>query len=334
MTRKEKKAASSRAESYLYASSRVRALEGKTLPAEKLLAMSDASSPEELASMLKDASVVKEGEPLRDALSRRWEETVEEVFSLIPGGDEKTFSLLLLPYACHNVKTALKGKLGGKKTKDLLLFCPVFTPGQAEAAAEERDFSSLPPKMADAAARAVEEFEKTGDPRRIDVLLDSGCFADMADIAAADPDPFFSSYVRKKADAVDLMIACRLLRMQSPPDSEEAAREELIPLGELYPSLPSLIVSGKEAFSAFLLHTGYRKIGSLFEEGRRLSEIEKACDTLLLEQTREAGSELYGPAVPAVRLLAAEFEMKNLRILSLGVESRQSGEEIRARLRI
>ena len=179
--------------------------------------------------------------------------------------------------------------------------------------------------------QAVKAFETTKDPRMIDVLLDAGCFADMEEIAQTDPDPFFASYVEKKTDLVNLSIAARLLRTSE--DTVSGMEEELLPGGSMRAVFLESIGEGKEAFVASLSRAGYAEIGNAIAGGASPSEIERMSDLILLDFTKEKADELYGPAIPAARLLTREAEIKNLRILSYGVESRIGGEEIRSRLR-
>ncbi len=327
---------------YLYGSARVRAMEGRLLTREKTEHMLEARSAGEILAMLPDLGFTLRyaGEDKTSELLR--EETLLTV--LADGyreldrmdGDRGLSDFLRYPYDCNNIKAAIKCAFRGIDP-DGMMFDGIGTLSKAEVktAFAEKRYEAFPPEMAQAIPEAEESFAKTGNPQKVDLILDRACFADMLCAAQDTGVSYAIDLVQTRIDLVNLVSCLRLIRMRTGAAAEAFLEEVFLEGGTMPLSFfEEALADGEAVLSERLLSTPCSSLASLLEGGQTpLNVIEKRVDDLWLEK---AGKSKYAPFGAEVLLgyaIALEYEVKNIRILLAGKDAGLAPDVIRERLR-
>ena len=159
--------------------------------------------------------------------------------------------------------------------------------------------------------------------------MDKAAFADMAEAAA--PFPFAAQLVTTKAETVNLLMCCRLIRMRAHDLGRAMLDRAAIPLGRFEKQdLLSFYDAGEQALLDGISGTPY---ADFFDKESSLFQIEKRADDHLMSLLRRARSVIFGAEVPIAYLMALENESKNLRILLAGKRAGLDSTAIKARMR-
>ena len=310
---------------YLYVSARIRALEGRLLSTEQWNRLVELSDQDEILAAFTDGRAeTARGEACAEAALRAAISTVAES---VP--DKRLPLFLQYPYDCNNVKALEKCRRCGADPAELLIDLGSIPVKDLKAALENELLERLPPHMSTALLQAREAFEKTADPREIDFILDKAAFADMAEAAA--PFPFAAELVTVKAELIDLLMCCRLIRMRSPDLGRAMLDRAALSQGRFEKqTLLDWYDAGEQALLDGIFGTPYAKI---FDKEASLFQIEKRADDYLMSLVRRARSVIFGAEVPIAYLMALETEGKNLRILLAGKRAGLDSTAIKARMR-
>lgn len=307
---------------YLYASARIRSLELRLTSREQWSRLCEMHSPDEILAAYCDKGTRSEN-AAEEALRQAFDTVTESV------PDKTLCRFLQYPYDCNNVKALIKCRLRNVDADGLLIDLGSIPVKDLQAASESELSLLLPQHMARALPQAVEAFDKTGNPREIDFILDKAVFADMRE--AAEPFPFAAELVAARADLTDLLICCRLLRMQNHELCRALLDRAAICCGRFdREKLLSLFDGGEDALPRGISDTPYAKI---FDTGLSLSELEKRADDYIADLVRRARAVTFGVEIPIAYLMAIENESKNLRILLAGKRAGWDSATVKARMR-
>ena len=327
---------------YMYGSARVRALEGKLVSRERLEHMLEAKSTADVLAMLPDYgfTVVTDrddgtGEPVReDSLLSVLVNGYEELDTM----SEESASLirfLRYPYDCNNIKALIKC-FSREIEPDGMLFDRLGTVAleTLKDAFQDKNYASLPKHMADAAREAEEAFSATGNPQKVDLILDRACFADMLDAAKASGSPFAVRLVEEKIDLTNLITCIRLIRMQGGLAAEAFLEEALLPGGTLDGDLlRSALTAGEEFLAEGLRFTRFSFVSDLLIDHAPLHVLELAAEDCWMDLAREGKFVPFGAEVLIGYAVALEYQVKNIRILLAGKDAGLAPDVIRERLR-
>lgn len=348
------------ADDYIYASARVRALEGGIIGAERCARLAEVKNAAEFFRALEEYGIhsgsrAAEGGAtpeaaalagLEDSLTGILSEAFALAASITP--QPRLFDFFRYPYDCHNIKSALKSALRSTEPDSLLFPFGTIPPETVIKLASERDHAAarefLPEFMAAALEEAAELYAKTGDPQLIDVTLDRACYRDMSALATFFGCLFFSRLVSVKEDTTNLLTAVRMLRMGGAHINFDYFIRMALPFAELRAEFfePAFNTEGgsaaarEEYLLTSLRRTPCSRLGDaiLSVPGRpSLTYAEKQCDDFYLAAVKEAKGVLYGPEAVGAYLTAREYEIRNIRIIAAGKLSGLPPETIKERLR-
>ena len=316
---------------YMYASARIRALETALIGEEQLARLCEASSSQEILSLLSegDSAPNLTGEVLiRNRLRRGYAE-------LDKMGAAETVAFLRYPYDCNNLKLLIKCFAKGidpeAMLSDGLGSCPLSVLKEAFA---DKKYDALPAHMAAAAPEAERTFSESGNPQAVDLTLDRACFADMAEAAKNSGMAYAIRLVEARIDLVNLLTTLRLCRMDLRAAGEPILRDALLVGGALdHALLVETLSGGKELLRERLAYTPYSSIASCLEGDAPLGTIERACDNFRMELAKEAKFVPFGAELMIGYAMALEYEAMNLRILLAGKDASLPTDVIRERLR-
>lgn len=324
---------------YTYASARVRALETGLVGRERIRQLADAASSDELYARLAEYGV----EPVRDengcvqmepTLCGMLKRTLTDVLESAP--DPALFHFLRYPYDCHNIKSAIKCHLRGLSAENMLFDLGVATSAEVAKMPVTGDFSALPEEMAKAAPLAMQAYEKTGNPRAIDLILDKACFADMLRCVKEGGVEYHVQLVRTQIDLVNLMICLRLVRMQAGEQGRMLLEQALIEGGTLDTgALLAAYPEGESAVLYLLNRTPYEKLArQIAESDGTAATAERLADDFRMETVSAAKQITFGAPVLTAYFYAQEYAVKNIRIVIAAKSAGLSPEIIHERIRI
>ncbi|MCD7776769.1 MAG: V-type ATPase subunit [Firmicutes bacterium] len=320
---------------YIYVSSYLHAVEEKGLSSSLISRMLDAESAAAAESILKDAFHKDSAEAACDAAVEIMFDTVADCID-----EPSLFDFLRYQYDANNIKTALKCAARGISAEDMMFSCGVVNAGTILSAAESGNFENLPEWMASSAARAREEFAKTGDPQEIDLPVDRACLEAMAVGAAATGDKFIKDALALRIDMVNILTSERVRRM-SLSIAEGLLSESLSSFGNISRDMLVMSVcSHKESGDddmplATAVSERYPVISELMRSKPTLSALERMTENEYLNFVSAGVNEtLYGIGIPFAYIVGTEYNAKNARIIIAGKRSGMSSDSIKERMRI
>lgn len=332
---------------YAYSSARIRFRENSLLTKENFQRMLDARTSDEVLGILfekepdlkDDKSEVSENISPSEKRERILQKYLKNIYSLIAKISPMPIltSFFQYQYDCNNIKMAIKCRMRGIEPDGMLFDIGTVSTDKIKSMAKNQIFTDLPQNMARAAEDAVVEYSKSKNPQKIDIILDKACFADMLDAAEETQVPYIEKLVRSKIDLTNFLITFRVLRMKGEESNELSLfHDSLIDGGEIsINSWEKAYRGGKENVKDKLLNSEYRTLVEQISplSDKTLSQIEKICDNYWFDIVKEAKYITYGAPVLVGYVLAAEYQIKNIRIILAGKAAELSSDVIRERMR-
>ncbi|MBQ8311487.1 MAG: V-type ATPase subunit [Clostridia bacterium] len=323
---------------YLYGSAHVRALENAIIGRDRIARLVEVKDASEAYALLAEAGVTvyrdDGGKALREetllGILKSAYQTVEE---LAP--DDTVLKLWRYPYDCNNVKAAIKTFIRGIDPTPMLFDFGCVNAETVVRMVEADCFTGLPRAMCTAAKEAVDVYARTKNPQQIDLILDRACYADMCAAAQNAGNAYVLRLVRVKIDLLNLMIAIRILRMNSGEAGKALFADAFIHGGCLsYSFVKELFDGGEDVLWGRLQTTEYGVLSDrVAQSDRTLTAVERISDNFWMEMICETKFIPVGLEVMVSFLLAHEYEVKNLRIVLAGKEAGISAVTIRERIR-
>lgn len=327
---------------YLHISVRLRAVSQNAVDAETLYKMIDSQSSDTAVKLLAEHgyNITDSAADSSDGLQKRVDAALTAelnrayafVTSLL--GDSPLVSLLKVQYDFMNIKALVKAEMLGIAPDSMLVGSGNIPNDKLIDAYRNRDKALLDGALYAAVGKATEEAASTGDPQRIDLVIDKACYEYIMTRAKRSGFDFLADYFGAKADLTNIMIFIRCRRMAKDlaffeysllPCRGVIRTEKLVgyysqPLSEFYTMLTatpySVIFEGaeKEEISAgeFELRIS-RYFGGLVADMKRIS---------------------FGPQVVTGYLLSKENEISNIRIAFSAIATGMAPEDAKARLRV
>ena len=329
---------------YMYASARVRGLENDLVGRERLELLTECRSAEEVMDRLaeygltlpeSDAPVTGENRgQLRELmLLAALQKAFDEAEAAVP--DPTVFRYFRYPYDCNNLKAAIKCGIRGIPAEDMLFDFGTVPASEVEALVREGKYEAFPEGMAAAAPRAREAYDKTGDPRAIDSVLDAACFGDMMAAARKTGDEILISWLAMRIDLVNILITLRVLRLGQGFVTGGLPEELLLPGGTLDTTFfEEAFAGGESRLWEALSPTDYYPLVKVEGDPRPLYAVEKACDDLYMDRVREDAGIPFGAPVVGGYLVGWETAVKNIRIILAAKEAGWDPATIRERIRV
>ena len=313
-------------ENYLYGSARIRTLENNLVGRDRLDRMLAVGDPARCVDLLAEAGISVEKDPesgkfLREeTLLGRLRDAYREVCAVT---ENAGFAMIWrYPYDCNNIKAVIKCAYRGVDPAEMLFDFGTIPVEQIVEAQRIHDYSALPEPFASAAMEAEKTFSKNGNPQYVDLILDRVCYRAMLEKAEQGKNAFVISLVKQKIDLTNLLICIRLLRMKSGEAGKILLRNALLSGGNLNEETLIGYYDGGEAYLwDRLLYTDYEKFASEGSVDSSLTVVERAADDFWMESVKKAKMIPYGEETLVAYLIAAEYEVRNLRIVLAGIEA-------------
>lgn len=331
---------------YMYASARIRAMENRLVGRERIDVLVDARSGEDVMNKLAEYGVAPAEETGGEAASgasvslRRegmllslLQTAYSEVSESVP--DPAVYAWLRYPYDCNNIKTVIKCQIREIDTGDMLFDFGTVPAVTTVEALTTGKYDVFPTAMAKAALEAREAYAKTGDPQQIDAILDVACYEDMLTCATLGGSETMLSWVKAKADLVNIMICLRILRMKRGETGKIFMNLCLLPGGTIARSFfDEAYDGGEEALWSGLAMGQYGRFVTAVEAtDQSLSAVERCADDHWMSLVREGARVSFGPEVAGGYLVGCEVSVKNIRIILAAKDAGLATDVLRERIR-
>ena len=318
---------------------RIKVLEKRLLSRARLERMVDAKDMDEVFKILGETEYqqhlnsVARAEDYENILSAE----LKRVYALMDEltGEKIISRLLSLKYDYHNLKVLIKEKVLGKPLTHLIVPYGSLDLGKVRNAFVQEDFSDLDPIIGEAMRSTMNEFEKSGDPQLIDILLDRHYYRQLRSLADETEIPMFMDYVRNLVDFTNMKTLIRVKKM----DKEIRFLDEVLLDGGSIPK-EKILYAINDSLDGIIDKFRKESIGKPLSEGLeafrrtgRLSDFEKIIDNSIMGLNAPSKNIVFGPEPLFSYLSAKEAEIKALRIVMVSKINKLSPETIRERLR-
>ena len=194
------------------------------------------------------------------------------------------------------------------------------------------DLSSI---MREGLEKTVEEFEKTKDPQRIDIILDKYMYEEMYNVANELGDSYTIEYVKKNIDLTNILT---FLRLKKQKKEKEFLKEVILHHGNIDVDIyENYYNDSVDNFVNRISHTDYYDILSAgieeYNKSGKLSTIEMLRDNFIMNYIKNAKYISFGIEPLIAYVYAKENEIKAIRIIMVGKLNNIEPEVIKGRLR-
>ncbi len=311
---------------YAYAVGRIRALETKLLPAERIDRMAEAGEINELLRLLGETQYA-------DSLSRMgspWEyeaileDEMRETTRLV-GDLSRNLTLTNLfwhRYDFHNVKVVLKEKYGAQPLDSAYIpLGTISVERMRDAAQREEGLVALIPPLRRALEEVMDTFRETQDPKWIDILLDRALFGTFLEVTTREKCPFLLELVQGEIDLINILSFFRVRWVNG---AKGIFQEAFLEGGTLSRDFMSNIFEENlDAVPSRFFHTPYAHLvaeglTSLQKEESFLT-FEKMKEEFLLRHIKRADLIAFGIEPLIAYLYKKEREIRNIRTIFVGL---------------
>lgn len=257
--------------------------------------------------------------------------TLEGVWEMIRGyaPDCDELKILLYKNDFHDLKAVLKSMLSGHDPKSCCIRPTNLDLDLLVKAFSSKEFDLLPDYISSTAEQAYELITRTLDGQLADSLIDSACLSAMQKAAEESGSSFMVSYARLITACADIKTAYRCAKMKKQRSFLETAVCGSPELDK--ESLIRAALGGTDSVLALLETTSFDEGGKLLSQSP--AAFEKWCDDMIMELAQTARMQAFGAEPLAAYYLAAEAELKNLRMIRVCRESGTDRETITERMR-
>ena len=257
--------------------------------------------------------------------------SMESVWDMLKGyaPDCKELEILLYKNDFHNLKAALKSKIAGREPENFYIRPTNLDLDTLYPAISAKEYDVLPEYIRSTAEEAYDLLTRTLDGQLADSLIDTAAMKAMQKSAEKYGGNFMKKYVQLTTDCADIKTAYRCSKMKKNINFLEMAVCGSCELDKEL--LVRAAVSGTEGLMSFLENTAYAEAAKLLAASP--AQFEKWCDDVIMELAETARMQAFGSEPLAAYYIAAEAELKNIRILTVCKETGSDKETITERMR-
>jgi V/A-type H+-transporting ATPase subunit C len=326
-------------DSWGFITGRLRSLENYFLPYTTLIRWSESPNIETFMKYVKDSvygEVFTEGNLYKyeTVLEDNVQALYDELMKIIP--QDSLIRIHRLSSDQNNIKMIYKAKMSGREVNwEILSENGFYSPEDLFPIIEEKLYSKLHPALDKAMRNMDEEFKKTGNIQTAEFILDRA-FNDLRLDLLEGPDyKNIADYYRTWIDLENIKNLLRAKRL----DIDRAY-------------VPHILLDHGTIDRFFFENLYFSQIGEIAEElirgrygepladgirtvleKRLYSQLEKSIDELLLAKVGTFRYAATGPEVVEGFIQRKMMEIKNLKIVFIGVLNGMDPDEIKGRVR-
>jgi V/A-type H+-transporting ATPase subunit C len=323
---------------YAYAVARVRGMETHLLDRqwiERLLgetadgalrALSDSAYQDALADVARP-------EDIEPGLERALAETLATVSEISP--EPELIDLFRVRWDFRNLRSLIKAsvlKIEGAEI-GIVRGVGVMDVGLLEKAVREKDYTMVPPFLAEPARAAEEAYRDEGELSAIDQIIDGALWRHSLAVAGERGEEFLLRFFAAEIDLANIKAFVRI--KESGKDRTDLARA-FVPGGVVdRPFLEGMLGEPLDAFARGIEYGPYGSLAPIFRDWSRERTylLELACDNLLLKLTEPGKTEAYGIEPLVAFILTRRIEIKLVRAAVIAKLDGLERGEVEGRLR-
>ena len=318
---------------YAYAVGRVRALEDKLLPANRIARLLEAEGGDELLRILQDTAYSQ----WLPETPRDYELIIKqargELYKLIDKLilEQEIIEQIRLKYDYYNAKVITKGTIGEKEIDELLSTFGNINPQEMKSIFQEERYDKLPYLLSNAIPEAIEVYYARKDPRFLDILLDKYYYFYLR---RRDENIFLNTLTKIEIDLVNIktFFRVRLLKEESKLLKEAFIGGGFLKLTRFLDPFDEPI----EGVPRYFEYTPYARVVSegveYLQSKNSFLRLEKLCDDYFMEFLKRAKYLTFGVEPLIAYFYAKENEFKMLRMIFVGKLNAVPGDLIKERL--
>lgn len=324
---------------FTQAVSRIWVLETRLLDKSKIERMVDAETADEVLKILDETEYsnimgnIKRASDYEEILSTELKRVYKLVYDICP--IKEVVDLMSIKYQYHNLKVLVKEKILNKDFSDMLIELGSDDLNEVRRKINTDNFKSLKAPVQKAVEAALNDYELTKDPQRIDLIIDNHMFMALEKIKKDLNYGFVDKIVNS---LIDLTNVRTLLRVKKQDKGRDFASEVLVDGGTIPKTkLLSLLNETSENIMSKLSQSNY---SSMIKEGMEAyietgstSTLEKLADNQTMKLMKDAKFVTFGPERILAYIYAKETEIKLIRVIMVGKLNNIAEEVIRERLR-
>lgn len=324
---------------FTQAVSRIWVLEKRLLDRTKIERMIEAVSADEVLRILNETEYsnvlvnIKRPEDYEEMLSLELNRVYDLVYELSPIKElVKVFSL---KYDYHNIKVLLKERVLQKDLSSMLINLGDLDLKEIKNKINGDSYKTLSGNLGKGIKEALEVFNQTKDPQKIDIIIDKYMFKELLEINKSLNYKFIDNLVRAVIDSTNIRT---LLRIKKQNKKREFAEEVIYEGGAIEKNkLIALMNETPENIMNKLKTTIYSDLIMEGFEGyiktNSASLLEKLSDNYIMELMKKSKLVTFGPEKILSYIYAKETEIKIVRIIMVAKLNNIAEEVIRERLR-
>jgi len=324
---------------FTQAVSRIWVLEKRLLDRTKIERMIEAVSADEVLRILNETEYsnvlvnIKRPEDYEEMLSLELNRVYDLVYELSPIKElVKVFSL---KYDYHNIKVLLKERVLQKDLSSMLINLGDLDLKEIKNKINGDSYKTLSGNLGKGIKEALEVFNQTKDPQKIDIIIDKYMFKELLEINKSLNYKFIDNLVKAVIDSTNIRT---LLRIKKQNKKREFAEEVIYEGGAIEKNkLIALMNETPENIMNKLKTTIYSDLIMEGFEGyiktNSASLLEKLSDNYIMELMKKSKLVTFGPEKILSYIYAKETEIKIVRIIMVAKLNNIAEEVIRERLR-
>lgn len=324
---------------FTQAVSRIWVLEKRLLDRTKIERMIEAVSADEVLRILNETEYsnvlvnIKRPEDYEEMLSLELNRVYDLVYELSPIKElVKVFSL---KYDYHNIKVLLKERVLQKDLSSMLINLGDLDLKEIKNKINGDSYKILSGNLGKGIKEALEVFNQTKDPQKIDIIIDKYMFKELLEINKSLNYKFIDNLVKAVIDSTNIRT---LLRIKKQNKKREFAEEVIYEGGAIEKNkLIALMNETPENIMNKLKTTIYSDLIMEGFEGyiktNSASLLEKLSDNYIMELMKKSKLVTFGPEKILSYIYAKETEIKIVRIIMVAKLNNIAEEVIRERLR-
>ena len=256
----------------------------------------------------------------------------EELYELMP--TPELLDIFSIRYTYHNLKVLLKEKFAKKDFSHLLVPIGRYSLATLKQLVETRDSQDVPSVMVKAVREAYEDFENFERLETADVFMDTYYFKHLRMLERELQDDKVTEFVNLM---IDLENIATLIRASAQKQSRSFLQTVLSNEGTV--SKTQLIDTFQELGWASLLQlfdgVSYKEEleSILSQENISVLKLELLKDECIYRYLKDATFDAFGPYPSLAYIHASEMEVKNIRLILVGIDNGFSEEQLRERMR-
>ena len=326
-------------DNYIYAVTRIRALENKLLDKSKIDRMVEAKNPEEVIKVLYETSYAGSVSEMNDigdyeiVLSKEIENTYDMIKKMAP--EPELIDIFLLKYDIHNLKVLMKSSFLNEENDYLLTNIGTIAPVKLKEMIREKNFVFLDSEIKRGLDEIINSFSINPDPQVIDIVLDRCLYTVMSQISENNKNSFIKEFVKLQIDLNNIKM---FIRVKAMGYDREFLKKAFINDGRLdYGFFRDAMDEPVDTLKDKLLISDYSNVITdgidSYIKTKSLMRFEKLSDDFLLDYVKKGKYVAFGIEPIVGYIMAKENEAKIIRIIMVGKINNIDNELIRERLR-